>query len=87
MDGLLPDEYTRQKKLLELELAFLIVPGATAAEEVGKLLLDLPKLWGKANLEEQRKLLLTMLDAVCVDAEKTNSIVAVKSKPSFRPVF
>ena len=28
-----------------------------------------------------------MLDAVYVDAKKTNSIVAVKPKPPFKPVF
>jgi site-specific DNA recombinase len=33
--------------------------------------MDLPRLWEKANQEERRKLLLTMLDAVYVDAKKT----------------
>ena len=65
----------------------MVIPGANAAEEARKLLLDLPKLWEAANPEEQRRLLLTMLDAVYVDAKKTKSIVAVKPKPPFRPVF
>jgi site-specific DNA recombinase len=49
--------------------------------------MDLPRLWEKATIEEQRKLLLTMLDAVYVDAMKTRSIVAIKPKPPFKPVF
>ena len=43
IDGLLPDdEYSRQKKLLEMELESLVVPGANAAEEAGNLLINLP---------------------------------------------
>jgi len=88
MDGLFPDEeYHRQKKLLEMELESLVVPHANAAEEAGKLILDLPRLWSNANAEERRRLLLTMLDAVYVDAKKTKSIIAVKPKPPFKPVF
>jgi site-specific DNA recombinase len=65
MDNLFPDEeYHRQKRLLEMELESLAVPQANAAEEAGKLIKDLPKLWEEANLAERRKLLLTMLDAV-----------------------
>ncbi|MFC1990817.1 hypothetical protein ACFLU9_01530 [Chloroflexota bacterium] len=88
MDGLFPDEeYHRQKKLLEMELESLVVPQANAAEEAGKLIMDLPGLWGKANQKERRKLLLTILDAVYVDAKQTKSIIAVKPKPPFKPVF
>jgi hypothetical protein len=49
--------------------------------------LDLPRLWSNATTEERRKLLLTMLDAVYVDAKKTKSIIAIKPKPPFKPVF
>ena len=88
VDSVFPDEeYHRQKKLLEMELESLVIPQANAAEEAGKLILDLPRLWTKANQEERRKLLLTMLDAVYVDAKKTKSIVAIKPKPPFKPVF
>jgi site-specific DNA recombinase len=88
MDGLFPDEeYQRQKKLLEMELESLVVPKANAAEEAGKLTMDLPRLWEKANQEERRKLLLAMLDAVYVDAKKNKAIVAIKPKPPFKPVF
>ena len=88
VDNLFPDEeYHRQKRLLEMELESLVVPEANAAEEAGKLIQDLPKLWTGANLEERRKLLLTMLDAVYVDAKEEKRIVAIKPKPPFRPVF
>ena len=49
--------------------------------------MDLPRLWAEANQEERRRLLLTMLDAVYVDAKKTKSIIAVKPKPPFKPAF
>ena len=64
-----------------------VVPQANASEEAGKLLLDLPRLWAEANLEERRKLLVTMLDAVYVDTKEAGAIVAIKPKPPFRPVF
>jgi adenine/guanine phosphoribosyltransferase-like PRPP-binding protein len=88
VDGLFPDEeYHRQKKLLEMELESLVVPAANAAEEAGNLIMNLKNLWAEANLEERRKLLLTMLDAVYVDTKKTKSIVAIRPKPPFKPVF
>jgi site-specific DNA recombinase len=51
------------------------------------LIQNLPTLWSAANLEERRKLLLAMLDAVYVDAKKYKSIVAIKPKPPFIPIF
>ncbi|MDO8491395.1 MAG: hypothetical protein Q7T04_05205, partial [Dehalococcoidia bacterium] len=88
IDGLFPDEeYKRQKRLLEMELESLVVPQANAAEEAGKLIQDLPKLWAGANLSERRKLLLSMLDAVYVDAKEEKRIVGIKPKPPFMPVF
>jgi len=88
MDNLFPDEeYHRQKRLLEMELESLAVPQANAAEEAGNLIQDLPRLWTEANLTERRKLLLTMLDAVYVDAKQEKRIIAIKPKPPFRPVF
>ena len=88
VDGLFPDEeYHRQKRLLEMELESLVVPQASAVEEAGKLLREIPKLWAGANLEEKRKLLLSVLDCVYVDAKKTKSIVSIKPKPPFIPVF
>jgi len=88
VDNLFPDaEYQRQKKLLEMELESLVVPAANAAEDAGNLIKDLGKLWKDANMEEQRKILMTMLDAVYIDAKKTKSIVAIKPKPPFKPIF
>jgi len=88
IDGVFPnEEYYHQKKLLEMELESLIIPEANAAEEAGKLITSLPRLWEKANQEECRKLLLTMLDAVYVDAKKSKSIIAIRPKPPFKPVF
>lgn len=88
IDGVFPDEeYHRQKKLLEMEFESLVIPQADAAEEAGKLIMDLPRLWANASAEERRKLLLTMLDAVYVDARKTKAIIAIKPKPPFKPVF
>ena len=87
LDGLLPDdEYKRQKQQLQMELESLVVPQANAAEEAGKLLQDLPKLWSKANLTEKHQLLTIMLDAVYMDTSR-NVIVAIKPKPPFNPVF
>jgi len=60
-----------------MELDSLVVPQANAAEEAGKLLMDIPRLWSGANLEERRKLLLTILDAVYIDAKEEKSIMAV----------
>jgi len=49
--------------------------------------MNLKNLWADASMEERRKLLLTMLDAVYVDAKKTKSVIAIKPKPPFKPVF
>jgi len=63
------------------------VPEANAAEEAGKLVQDLPRLWANATMPERRKLLLAMLDGVYVDAKEEKRIVAIKPKPPFRPIF
>ena len=68
-------------------LESLVVPQANAAEEAGKLIVRLPELWANVNLTERRKLLLAMLDAVYVETKSMHSIVAVRPKPPFRPIF
>lgn len=78
---------TDRSGFLEMELESLVVSQANAAEEAGKLISNLPQLWAGANLEERRKLLLTMLDAVYVDAKEEKRIVVIKPKPPFRPMF
>ena len=82
-----PEEYHRQKRVLEDRLASLAVPGVDAAQEAGQLLEDLYSLWGQANFGERRRLLLTMLDAIYVDTIEEKCIVAIRPKPAFIPLF
>ena len=81
------DEYRRQKRTLEMELESLVVPEADAAGEAGRLIEKLPELWAGASMEERRKLLLTMLEAVYVDIKDERRIVAIRPKAPFKPVF
>ena len=88
VDGLYADEdYRREKQSLEERISSLVVPGVDAAQEAGKLLEDLPRLWTGATLSERRTLLTTMLDAVYIDLIDDQAIVAIKPKPAFRPLF
>ncbi len=88
VDGLYDDDgYRREKRSLEDKLANLVVPGVDAAMEAGKLLEDLPVLWEEADLAERRKVLMAMLDAVYVDTVDEKSVVAIRPKPAFRPIF
>ena len=43
--------------------------------------------WGAATLEECHQLLSMMLDAVYVDTVEEKSVVAIRPKPAFRPIF
>ena len=76
-----------KKRSLEDKLANLVVPGVDAAMEAGKLLENLPDLWEEADLTEKHKLLMAMLDAVYVDTVEEKSVVAIRPKPAFRPIF
>ena len=88
VDGHVPEEeYRRKKNIQEEKLRSLVVPDADAAVTAGKLLEDLPALWEKADLGERRRILLTMLDAVYVDTVEERSIVAIRPRPAFRPLF
>ena len=88
VDGLYDDEgYRTEKRTLEDKLANLVVPGVDAAMEAGKLLENLPVLWEEADLAGRRKLLMAMLDAVYVDTVDEKSVVAIRPKPAFRPIF
>ena len=55
--------------------------------KAGKLLENLPDLWEEADLAERRKLLMAMLEAVYVDTVEEKSVVAIRPKPAFRPIF
>ncbi len=81
------EDYKGRKKRLEDQLSSLQVPGLDAVQEAGKLLEDLPKLWERANLGERRRILMSMLEAVYVECKEEKSIVAIKPKPAFRPIF
>ena len=72
-----------ERQALELELESLVMPEADAAKEAGRLIEKLPDLWSAANQQQRRKLLLTMLDAVYVDARDEKRIVAIKPKAPF----
>ena len=88
LDGLKTrGDYVREKKSLGDALDSLVVPGFDATQEAGKLLEDLPTLWEEASLPERRKFLLTMLDAIYVDTVQDHSIVAIRPKPAFQPLF
>ena len=76
-----------QKQLLDAELESLVVPEADAATEAGHLIEKLPELWAWASVEDRRRLLVTMLDAVYVDAKEEDRIVAIKPRPPFKPIF
>jgi len=76
IDGLMDEaEYYRQKRLLELES--LVIPEVQAAEEAGKLLLDMPRLWALANETERRQLLIGMLDAVYLDTRHNQVVMTL----------
>ena len=85
--GLDGDEYLRQKKLAEQKLRTLVVPEADVTQQAGALLENLPIFWKKADLTERRQILLTMLDAVYVDTVEERTIVAIRPRPAFRPLF
>ena len=81
------DDYQREKRILEDRIASLVSPDQESAIRAGKLLEDLPCLWGKATMGEQRTLLMTMLDAVYVDTREEKRVVAIKPKAAFRSLF
>ena len=55
--------------------------------EAGKLLENLPVLWEETDLAERRNLLMAMLDEVYVDTVEKESVVAIRPKAAFRPIF
>ena len=88
VDGLVtPEDYKRQKQLLDEKLRSLVVPDADAALDAGQILQDLPELWGRADLSERRRILMTMLSAVYVDTVEEKRVVAIRPKPAFRALF
>ncbi len=64
-----------------------MIPEVDSAEEAGRLLENLPALWGAATLDERHDLVTSMLDAVYFDLSDTKSVLAIKPKPPFAAVF
>ena len=62
-------------------------PEADAVAEAGRLVQRLPELWRAADLSERRRLLLTLLDAVYIDARAAGTIVTIKPKAAFEAVL
>ncbi len=62
-------------------------PEVDATNEAGMLLENLPKLWKVADMNERRRILLNMLEAVYVDTVEEKAIVALRPKPAFQALF
>ena len=89
IDGMVPDvEYEGQKQQIQEALALdgLAVPGQTEALNPGTYLANLPGLWKEATTSERWSLLSMLLDAVYCDV-KRKTLVGVKPKPPFAPIF
>ena len=88
IDGMVDEpDYERHKTQLEFDLISLVVPEADAVAEAGRLVQRLPELWAAADLSERRQLLLTLLDAVYVDAREARAVVGVRPKAAFEAVL
>ena len=88
VDGMVNEpDYERHKTQLEFDLTSLVVPGADAVAEAGRLVQRLPELWAAADLSERRRLLLAVLDAVYVDAREARAVVRVRPKAVFKAVL
>ena len=74
-------------KINNSDLPERLIPEVDAANEAGRLLRDLPRLWAGAALQERHQLLSTILDAVYIDMKNKKSIVWVKAKPAFQAVL
>ena len=88
VDGMVDEpDYERHKAQLEFDLTALVVPEADAVAEAGRLVQCLPELWTTADLAERRRLLLTVLDAVYVDAREARAVVSIRPKAAFEAVL
>lgn len=85
--GLKAWEAARHARLKHLQVQLTAEQLAVVEEALARLLENLPCLWKKASDAERRKLLLTMLDAVCVETKEERRVVAIKPKSAFRPLL
>ena len=81
------EDYKTRKRRLAQQLSSVPVPARAEVKEAGKLRKELPRLWKRDNLGERRRILMSMLEAVYVECKEEKSIVAIKPKPAFRPIF
>ena len=79
--------YERHKAQVEFDLTALVVPEADMVAEAGKLIRRLPSLWAGADVSERRHHLLTLLDAVYVDARSGYAVLSIKPKAAFEAVL
>jgi hypothetical protein len=63
------------------------IPEVEASFDAGEKLENLGSVWKKASLEEKHSLLLVMLDAVYLDLAQTRSVVSIRPKGPFYPLF
>ncbi len=88
LDGSLSDaDYEREKVGLNMQLRSLVIPEMNAAEEAARLIGNLPELWAKAEVRERRDLLVSLLDGVYIDMKETRSVVGIRPKAAFAPLF
>ena len=73
-------------KINNSDLPERLIPEVDAANEAGRLLRDLPRLWAGAALQERHQLLSTILDGVYIDVKDRKSIMSAKAKPAFEAV-
>lgn len=48
---------------------------------------NLKNLWAEATFKEQIKLLLIVMEGVYIDAKQTKSIMEIRPKTPFKPIF
>ena len=61
------EEYSRELEELDAQLRMAQISTPIELDDVSKLLQDLPSLWSDATMDERRRLLRTLVEAVYVD--------------------
>ncbi len=79
-------EYKREREITQAQLAALEEVAQPEAIRTGDYIEGLVEAWRTATKEEKRDLLRMCLEAVYVDMESA-SLVALKPKPAFLPLF
>ena len=87
-DGIIEEsDYQLQRHRITEQLESLTDPIMDTAKEAGLLIENLTELWKGATLEERHRLVRVMFDAVFVDHKIEKSIVCIRPKTAFRPIF